>query len=191
MNEIEEIFKRRYKELCIMSFYYLKDINEAQDIVQEVFVKVIERNKVQKIINVESYLKVAIRNSSLKRIKNTQIFEPIGDYSLFYNEENTDAEEALALKNKQYLYKQIDLLPLQCKRIFLLCVLDNMKYQETADLLGVSINTVKTQMKKAYKTLRSSLKHYHSIVFLLFSKKNKKNITRNLNFDSLLYKELN
>ncbi len=170
MNAIEEIFKKKYKELCIISYFYLKDINEAQDIVQEIFIKLIERNKEQKVVDIEAYLRVAIRNSSLKRIKNKQILEPIRDYYLFYNDKNTAEEEAIALKNKQDLYRQIDLLPPQCRKVFLLCALDDLKYQETANLLGVSINTVKTQMKKAYKVLRSSLKDHH-LLFFLFPQK--------------------
>ncbi len=50
-----------------MSYYYLKDFNEAEDIVQDIFVKIIEQKKVQELRNVKSYLKTAVHNASLKR----------------------------------------------------------------------------------------------------------------------------
>lgn len=52
--------------------------------------------------------------------------------------------------------------------IFTLCCLENMKYQEVADKLGISINTVRTQMTRAFKSLRDTLsgKTFTSILFV-------------------------
>ncbi len=171
MNTIEVIFKKNYKELCIISYYYLNDINEAKDVVQDIFVKMIEQNKSAEIKNIKGYLKTAVRNASLKRIQKKKFVLPIDEHHLFYHDGNTAEQEALALKSKINLYKQIDLLPKQCKKVFLLCVLDDYKYQETADILEISVNTVKTQMKKAFKILRSSLKDTHLLLFLFSGKK--------------------
>lgn len=170
MDKVEVAFKKEYKQLCILSYYYLKDINEAKDVVQDIFVKIIEQNKAPELKNINSYLKTAVRNASLKRIKKKNLLSPIDDSYLFYHQNNTEEEEKIALQNKIELYKQIDLLPEQCKKVFLLCVVDNLKYQEAADTLKISVNTVKTQIKKAYKTLRSSLKDTKLLLFI-FSKK--------------------
>ncbi|MDO6736384.1 sigma-70 family RNA polymerase sigma factor [Wenyingzhuangia sp. 2_MG-2023] len=156
MSNLEKTFKACYKDLCIMSFFFTKDIAEAEDVVQDVFVKIMEKQ--DQIKELENYLKVAVRNASLKRISKKYQSEKIDETVLFYNESNTESENELALQKKVQLYKQINLLPEQCKKIFLLCVLDDLKYKEAADALGISINTVKTQMKKAFKILRTTLK---------------------------------
>ncbi len=171
MDSIEEIFKKNYKQLCVVSYYYLKDINEAKDVVQDVFVKIIEQKKISELKNSKSYLKIAVRNASLKRIQKSKQIDSLSIHNLFYNQSNTEEQEAIALKNKINLYKQIDLLPEQCKQIFLLCVLDDLKYKETAEVLKISVNTVKTQMKKAFKILRTSLKDTHLLLFLFPQKK--------------------
>ncbi|MDO5979782.1 RNA polymerase sigma factor [Flavivirga spongiicola] len=171
MDSIEEIFRKNYKELCILSYYYLKDINEAKDVVQDVFVKIIEQNKLKELKNSESYFKTAVRNTSLKRIQKRKKTDTLSNHNLFYNPANTEEQEAIALKNKIELYKQIDLLPEQCKNVFLLCVLNDLKYKEAAEVLKISINTVKTQMKKAFKILRSSLKDTHLLLFLFSQEK--------------------
>jgi len=57
-------------------------------------------------------------------------------------------------------------LPDACREIFLLSRDKDMKYCEIADKLGISVNTVKTQMKIALARLRKILKDY--MIILLF-----------------------
>ncbi|WP_242094373.1 RNA polymerase sigma-70 factor [Aestuariivivens sediminicola] len=175
MDRIKNIFNENYKDLCICAYYYLKDINESEDVVQDVFVKIIEQNKLNEIDNIKGYLRISVRNASIKKIqfkkKQRGYQQFISKDSLFYTDQNTEVQELEALKNKIELYKQLDKLPKNCKRIFLLCVLDGLKYKEVAEVLGVSVNTVKTQMKKAFRTLRQSLKGiYLTLVFALIKK---------------------
>lgn len=171
MNRVESIFIENYKDLCVCAFYYLKDIHEAEDVVQDVFVKIIEQNKLKDIGNLKSYLRIAVRNASLKRNQKRKLEQGLPSHDLLYSESNTEVTETIALNNKIELYKQIDLLPKQCKKIFLLCVLDGLKYKEAAEVLGVSVNTVKTQMKKAFKTLRHSLKRIYLVLICGLIKK--------------------
>ena len=63
------------------------------------------------------------------------------------------------------LYAEIARLPEQCRKVFELIVLKDMKYKEVADFLGLSVNTVKTHFARALKQLRSSLQIL--LVFLL------------------------
>lgn len=169
MDTIELIFKKEYKQLCILSYFYLKDIDEAEDVVQDIFVKIIEQNKYEELRNIKSYLKTAVRNASLKHIQKKKEVSLVNEYQLFYNQSFTEEQEKQALNNKLEIYKKLNLLPEQCKLVFLLCVIDGLKYKEAADFLNISVNTVKTQMKKAYKILRESLADAQFILFL-FSK---------------------
>jgi len=153
----------------MISLFYVKDIKEAEDIVQDVFVKILERENQAEIRNINFYMKTAVKNASLKRLSQSKKLQAIDENALFYNETSSFDDNEHALKKKVLLYKEINSLPKECKKIFLLCVLDDFKYQEAANHLGISINTVKTQMKKAFKTLRKELKDTY--LFLLISKK--------------------
>lgn len=145
-----------------MSYHYTKDMSEAEDVVQDVFVKVLEKK--DEIHQLKHYLTVAVKNASLKRVSNkyqtVAMQNQIESGSPFFSDDEKEAD----FKRKAQLYKQIDLLPVQCKKIFLLCVLEGCKYQEAADQLGISVNTVKTQMKKAYKILRIALKSVYLLI---------------------------
>lgn len=57
------------------------------------------------------------------------------------------------------IHKAIAKLPQQCRQIYLMKRYDDLKYSEIADILSISINTVKTQMKRAMKSLLKNLAH--------------------------------
>ena len=80
-----------------------------------------------------------------------------------------DEEELEQLRIRLRIF--IDSLPEKCREIFILACIDGLKYREVAERLGVSVNTVKTQVKNAYTKLRADfdLKDQELIVvFLLF-----------------------
>jgi RNA polymerase sigma-70 factor (ECF subfamily) len=52
-------------------------------------------------------------------------------------------------------------LPEQCKRIFELVCVEGKKYQEVAVIAGVTVNTVKTQLRRAFTRLRETLRDYY------------------------------
>ncbi|WP_010133986.1 sigma-70 family RNA polymerase sigma factor [Ochrovirga pacifica] len=162
MSPLEKTFKNHYKEFCLLSFHYTQDMSEAEDVVQDVFVKVLEKS--EDITQLKHYLMVAVKNASLKRITNKYACVELKEQSLTEGSLFSETDKEHAFKRKVQLYKQIDLLPTQCRKIFLMCVLEGYKYQEVADRLGISVNTVKTQMKKAYKILRIALKSLYLLI---------------------------
>lgn len=52
------------------------------------------------------------------------------------------------------MWTAIDSLSDRCREAFLLCKRDGLKYEEAADKLGISVNTVKNQISKALKTIK-------------------------------------
>ena len=67
----------------------------------------------------------------------------------------------------EYLYMTINRLPEERRRIFMMVCLEGRKYQEVADLLGISVNTVRTQMGRAFQFLRVALDKRRFSMFLL------------------------
>ena len=87
-----------------------------------------------------------------------------------------DKEEEMKMEEEvdvmAEVYKTIDLLPEDRKRIFLMLFVEGRSYQEIADALQISKNTVKTQLSRALGFLRNLLKDkYIPFLLLIIDKK--------------------
>lgn len=164
-NDIELVFKENYREFCLLSYSYVGCMDQAQDIVQDVFVKLLLKDKSFHILNVKSYVWKSVKNSSLKHIARAKKTESLESDKIVLVEEHGAKNEELNSK----LRKAMDKLPPKCKVVFEMCVVDGLKYNSAADSLGISENTVKTQMKKAYKILRHNLTDVYLLLIYFMS----------------------
>lgn len=168
---IQRLFNTYYVELCKKSYQYVQDEDTSKDIVQEVFVKLLEKKRIDHILNIKSYLYKAVINESLKQLKKQQklqTFNPELDSFLFSENsiERTTIQDELDVQ----LMAELNQLPKKCKEVFILCVLEGVKYKDAAETLGISTNTIKTQVKKAYKILRKSITPEEYFFFMFFKK---------------------
>jgi RNA polymerase sigma-70 factor (ECF subfamily) len=80
--------------------------------------------------------------------------------------DSSEIIEAAELESQ--IWKIINSFPEKCRQIFVLNRFDGKKYSEIADLLGISVKTVESQMSKALTILRENLKDYiHLLIFIL------------------------
>lgn len=169
-TKLEKIFLEHYEEWCLVSYVYLQNKVEAEEVVQDVCVNILLRKQSTEILNLKAYITTAIKNRSLKRIKQLEQFETL---NIFNNCTSPSSEEGIILEEKKlHLHNAVESLPNSTKKVFKLCIFGEQKYQNVADTLGISINTVKYHIKKAYKTLRIEMKGIHfstliSVIFLL------------------------
>ena len=155
-KQVEALFLKHYKEWCLLSYSYLGDMSASEDVVQDACIKTLNRKKQNEIKDLKSYIGVAIRNLSLKKIQSSkrllEIHEDRLQSSGLSHEDYLIDEE-----NRIRLQKAVDVLPNKSKKVFELCVLEGIKYKNTAEVLGISINTVKFHLKKSFKILRLEL----------------------------------
>ncbi|MBD8487753.1 RNA polymerase sigma-70 factor [Echinicola sp. CAU 1574] len=149
-------FDEFYDSLCLFANKYLKDFDNAEDIVQEVFITVWDyRKDMLSYSSLKSFLYTVTKNKCLTFLKNdarkNQLFEGSDLFTEMFYDANVVEEETYRL-----LEKGIKELPDQSRKIIQLH-LDGLKNQEIADELNVSINTVKTLKKNAYKNLREAI----------------------------------
>lgn len=169
-KEIEAFFKDAYKELCIVSYQFVKNRHDAEDIVQDVFVYLINYDDSSTIQNLEAYTRRAVRNASLRKIERSRKSISIEEKDIDRNNFHpSDEKLIIAREERIFIHKQIDKMPTVCRKVFLMCVIDGMKYKEVAELHNVSVNTIKSQVKQAYKLLRISISEIYA--FLFFYKK--------------------
>ncbi|MDD3078724.1 MAG: RNA polymerase sigma-70 factor [Paludibacter sp.] len=167
----EDMFHEWYSPLCRYAYSILRDMDEAEDVVQQTFYKLWDQRKEIEIrTSINSYLYRMVHNACLNRVRQIKIHEGhIAEYAT--ERDDSDHNGDLALVESE-LQKRIDLaiekLPPRCREVFKLSRFEQRSYSEISDQLGVSVNTVETQIVKALKSLRLSLKDYLSFI-LLFS----------------------
>lgn len=158
-SAFKNLFNQYYKPLCVYSLKYCDSYSQAEDIVQELFVKFWNDKLYHKINgNIGPYLFKSVKNNTLLFIKDKSRyqFEDIeSQLNILIEDEIGDIENIE--KEKIKLYKEIEALPEKCKEVFKAIVIENLKYKEAAAQLGISVNTVKTHYSRALKQLRNSL----------------------------------
>lgn len=157
----EALFRTYYPFLCLYATRLIKDAAAAEEIVQELFIRLWEkRTDVDIETSVKNYLFRAVKNYCLNHIKHIKVKdEYFRKIQLHHNiEQSVDFEWDTDLMQK--IEEGIASLPEKRREIFKLSRLEGLKYREIADRLNVSIKTVETQMGIAIKTLRIKLRDY-------------------------------
>ena len=172
-NEIEFLFESLFKKheaaVYRLALRVTKSHLHAGDIVQEVFLKIWQHEKISAIDNIEAYLKVITRNHTLKALRRHQL-EIHAGYVLgkTWQEAHNETEESVLLNDSKNILKQgIELLPPQQKLVYNLCREEGLKYEEAARHLSISPLTVKTHMQHALRFLRGYLSKYTDVPMLL------------------------
>jgi len=170
LEDFEAFYKRWYSRAIRFAMEYIRDESEAENIVQEVFVNIYERRKsLSEDINLTYYLFSAVKNRCINYLTNKlrkRSIKMSGAEASFVDRlslvalEEFDVSATLIDDFKSRLDRALETLPPKCRRIFVMSKIDGKKQTEIADELGISINTVETQMKIAYVKLREELNDF-------------------------------
>lgn len=157
IQAFETYYKDYFKEFFLASYKYVKDSALAQEIVNDVFLKIWEdAGKITIESSLKSYLYRAIINRSINALnKQKRESQNLKELTLT-QQDHYDLKEIELNELKVQLYKAIEALPDQCKKVFLMSRFDGLKQQEIADKLGISIKTVKNHITHALKQLSKS-----------------------------------
>jgi len=169
-QEVEQLFKTHFKGLHAYAYIILRDSHLAEEIVQEVFVKLCERASGINIqTSLESYLYRSVYNESLNHQKHEKVK---ARYRTMMSRKQEIAEQQAIGGDYPALETRLRLalgeLPQQCRTVFLMSRFEELKYREIADRMGISVKTVENQMGKALRILRQKLKGFLLLaIFLL------------------------
>jgi len=159
LENFEALFKSNYTKLCRVADNIVRNKEAAEDIVQEVFTKAWDKKDTLAVhTSVEHYLRKATANASLNYLESRKRIVPFNER---ISSAQIDTGDRLSLKEfEKIVFHAIESLPPKCKTVFVLSRFENMKYQEIADHLDISVKTVENQMSKALRLLREDLKPY-------------------------------
>jgi RNA polymerase sigma-70 factor (ECF subfamily) len=172
----EQVFKSNFKNLHAYACVMLKDEAAAEEMVQNVFLKLWERTESISISgSVTAYLYRAVYNESLNYLKHLKIRSQHRLYvSHRMNSPSDTASRKVQLRElEDRIQIALNELPEQCRTIFQMSRFDELKYREIASHLNISIKTVENQMGKALKILRTKLVEFLPVLILLLNMLNR------------------
>lgn len=162
-DAFDQLYKLHWLLVYNEAYRRLRNQDEAENITQDVFMTIWENRKSSTIRNFKAYLYVLTKNKTLNFIvKNKPAL--IADYEDQLLDQLSPLHELLIKEAKSRVSSKILSLPPQQKIIFALHYEDNKSTDEIAELMGISVKTVRNHLSRAATTIRSVLK----ILFLFF-----------------------
>lgn len=165
---LKRLFDLFYQPLVMYAQQFIPKKEEAEDLVQEVFIRFWESKSYMEVkSNVRSYIYQSVRNACINYIKANARYK----FGTFKDLPEISEEEMLdELDWNDYIqeiYSKINLLPSRTQVIFKSVVIENLKYKEVAAKLNISVNTVKTSLSRALTVLRTDLSKGAQVVLLV------------------------
>ena len=156
-KEIIEFIKDNQEYFFRVAFSYVKNQDQALDIVQEAIVKALQkRYTLRHIEYLKTWFYRILVNECFATIKKSKKLLFLGSYQ--------DFEESLKTKDKYHeedeLYHAMDLLEPKLKMIIILRFFEDMKIEEIAKITRTNTNTVKTRLYKALKILKMNMEQF-------------------------------
>lgn len=151
---LKELHDRYFHQMCLYAFKNIDNCGLAEELVADCFIKIWEnRKKIVINTSVKHYIFLMVRNSIIDYYRKKRILTDNLD------EIPEPADEKFFDEQQQYarLYQALQKLPDQRRKILEMAVFENMTYQQIAEKLDISKNTVKTQMGRAYRFLKETL----------------------------------
>lgn len=164
IREFERLFVRYYEPLCQHANKILRDMDTAEDIVQEFFYNFWKNRETFSLkLSLNAYLYQSIRNNSLHYLEHLAVRETYAQHV------SHDFQEMIPVENQEDvemkdLNRVIDAtlqqMPERCSKVFRMNRFEGKKYREIAEILSISVKTVEADMGKALQFFRKSLKEY-------------------------------
>ena len=167
---LQKLFDIYYEPLLLYCYRLIRDSESAEDIVQDCFVHIWRSRRLENFEGeLDRFMFQAIKFRAINYVRDQCRRDQLADNISEENDElPTYFQEEEAGKEIELLHYTISCLPDECRKIFLMACLDDMKYREIAETLNISLNTVKTQMKIALRFLREHLTRDTFSSILLF-----------------------
>ncbi|KUF35648.1 MULTISPECIES: sigma-70 family RNA polymerase sigma factor [Lysinibacillus] len=154
---LEEIIDEHAEHLLRLAYFYVKNRQTAEDIVQEVFIKFSQRDYEERG-QLRAYLSTLTINQSKDYLKSWHYRKLLFQEKLFPLQGHKQRDELVAAEERSQIGAAILKLSLAYREPVILYYFEEMKIRDIAQLLGIAENTVKTRLKRAREALKPHLK---------------------------------
>lgn len=168
----QETFELYFKVLVLFATKFSLDKETAEDLVQDVFVKLYEqKERLQFHSSLKAFLYQSVRNRCIDMIRSSKTREKHHvEIKAGAELEGLNSEDLMLQSElEEKIYHSIGQLPEQCQIIFRMNRFEGKKNQEIAEELNISKRTVETQISKALKRLREDIYPYLKTLILVIS----------------------
>ncbi len=159
------LFKLYYLKLCSYAETFVKAPDLAEEIVQETFISLWEnRVEIRVDHSFKSYIFRCVHNNCINFLKKSEVLrrqtKVVADEIIYHNEialrnfNSAALDDLISREMEERLISVLNDLPPQARLIFVLSRNEHLSYSEIADTLHISVNTVKTHMKRTLSKLR-------------------------------------
>ena len=167
----QAIYDNYYESLCYYANRMLADMDESEDVVQSIIMKLWEnRENIGTIVNVKSYLYKSTHNSCLNIISKHGKKQNYENESWFKSKEieMEERDSLLYTELNEIVNKLIEELPEQCQRVFKMNRFDEKSYKEIAQELNITVKAVEGNMSRALQKMRMGLKDYLYLILIIY-----------------------
>lgn len=152
-----QIFEKYHASMFRFAETFVFRAEVAEDIVQEVFIKIWEKPDIQIERSLKSYLFLMVRNSCIDYLRALQVedkrMRKLLEAQILSDTTDLEFDDVTS----EIIKRTINKLPEQCRQVYQLSVYDSLKYNDIALKLNISVSAVKVQMFRARKYLRENL----------------------------------
>lgn len=166
----EQLFDDIYEPLCRYAYSILRNMHDAEDVVQKTFCKLWDQRESLNIqSSVNSYLYRIVHNDCLNVIQQQTSHKEhnLNYFSTINETEDSITDQIEVSELQQAIDKALSGLPPQCRRVFEMSRMEQLSYAEIAKQLNISTNTVENHISKALKLLRVELKDFLVLCLIL------------------------
>lgn len=154
----KKIFLPYYQKLYRIAFRLLQDESNAEDIVQEAYIKLWDkRNDLINIENTEAFATVVIRNLCLDELRKSKDHLH-AKYEVDIPEQLSLSAQVEMLDEIEYVKQLVDKLPEQQRQIMLFKHWDGYSDEEIEQITGLSAGNIRVSLSRARKTIREQFK---------------------------------
>lgn len=159
----QKVLYEKYSDLFFaICMRYLKNTMDAEDVLVESFYKIFSKiSQFKEEGSFEGWMKRIVVNECLMKIRKTSNLNLHVEIDQAYN--LGDEEKIVSDLNYKELLGLLDELPNGYRTVFNLYVIEGFKHREIAEILGISINTSKSQLILAKKKMREIFKKKHNL----------------------------
>lgn len=162
-DAFSDIFSAYYKDLVMFAFSFTKEFPDAEEIVQETFVKLWkDRDRIDVRVSLKSMLQKSVQNRFIDWHRHNKIVNGYSSYVMNNSPLFDFDADTYVLRSELEgsIEKAIANLPEKFKEAFEMNRFGGLKYQEIATKLHVSVRTVEVRISKALELLRKDLKDF-------------------------------
>lgn len=159
IHNLKEIMNLYTESLIRLAYYYVKDRHVAEDIVQEVFIKIYHHpDKYEERGQLQAYLYKMTANKSKDYLRSWSYKKVQLQNKIFPSTSKMEPDELVRKDEEAIVAEAILELPLKQREVLIYFYFNEMNIKDIASILSIPESTVKTRLRRSKELLKNKLK---------------------------------